>query len=151
MAVVNHRGDLYYALNNLWRNALQISTTGPPKTARGWTRVDVLCALMNAVFLVALSLTVMIEAIIRLTRGRYPLTVHPFYTLSVGIAGLSLSIIGLLLYQTYGRGRGDGSAAVRARRSRTRGGRKQTQSSNEGKTLAARSVDDEDNIACVYL
>ncbi|CAG8434586.1 5360_t:CDS:2 [Diversispora eburnea] len=61
-----------------------------PKYSYGWQRAEVLGALINGVFLLALCFNIVIEAIKR------------FFVIEVGSAGLLSNIIGLLLFHEHG-------------------------------------------------
>jgi len=69
----------------------------------GWARAEVLGALVNSVFLVALCFTILVEAIQRLTHGHE--IDHIDSMIYVGIAGLVINVIGLLLFYQQGLGR----------------------------------------------
>jgi len=74
------------------------------KNTFGWARAEVVGALVNSVFLVALCFTIFVEAIERLTH-----TVHierADTMLYVGIAGLVINVLGLLLFHDHGHGHG---------------------------------------------
>ena len=89
------------------------------KTSRnntfGWARAEVLGALVNAVFLVALCFTILVEAIERLT------DVHEIERVDtliyVGVAGLAVNILGLVLFSgghghSHGAGHSRGDVAM---------------------------------------
>ncbi|KAJ1652597.1 Zinc resistance conferring protein [Dispira simplex] len=63
----------------------------------GWKRAEVLGALINAVLLLGLCLTIYIEAIQRFFN---PNTIHsPEWMLGVGCAGLAFNLVGIFLFQ----------------------------------------------------
>lgn len=70
------------------------------KNTFGWARAEVLGALVNAVFLVALCFSITIEAVKRLIEEE---EIHdPKYIVVVGVLGLLVNVIGLfLLYGEY--------------------------------------------------
>ena len=70
--------------------------TNPEANTFGWVRAEVLGALINAVFLVALCLSIFIEAIKRMVQ---PEGIHnPMLVLIVGAAGLVVNLIGMLMF-----------------------------------------------------
>jgi len=74
-----------------------------PKNTFGWARAEVLGALINSVFLVALCFTIFVEAIQRLTNVHE--IEHIDSMIYVGVAGLVINVIGLLLFYEQGLGR----------------------------------------------
>lgn len=72
----------------------------------GWQRAETLGALVNGVFLVALCLSIFLEAIQRFVE---PQTVsNPRLVLIVGCFGLLSNILGLFLFHEHGHGHGGG-------------------------------------------
>jgi len=72
------------------------------KNTFGWARAEVLGALVNAVFLVALCFSILIESVKRFIK---PDTIHhPELVLGVGIAGLVVNLIGIFLFHNHGSG-----------------------------------------------
>jgi len=71
------------------------------KNTYGWVRAEVLGALVNSVFLVALCFTIFVEAIQRLTHTNTIEKVDSM--IFVGVAGLIVNIIGLVLFCGYGQ------------------------------------------------
>jgi zinc transporter 1 len=71
----------------------------------GWQRAETLGALVNGVFLIALCLSIFLEAIQRFVT---PQTVsNPKLVLIVGCFGLASNILGLFLFHEHGHGHGD--------------------------------------------
>eukprot|EP00061_Rhincodon_typus_P012948 g39016.t1 len=68
-----------------------------PRNTYGFARAEVVGALANAVFLAALTFTILAEAIIRLIRPQRIDDVE--LVLIVGALGLAVNIIGLILFQ----------------------------------------------------
>uniref|UniRef100_A0AC35U8V5 RF_PROK_I domain-containing protein n=1 Tax=Rhabditophanes sp. KR3021 TaxID=114890 RepID=A0AC35U8V5_9BILA len=62
----------------------------------GWARAEVLGALINSVFLLALCFTILIEAIVRFTRAEA--MEDPFKVFCVGVIGLLINVLGLFLF-----------------------------------------------------
>ncbi|KAF6040952.1 hypothetical protein EB796_000738 [Bugula neritina] len=82
--------------------AVKYSKKGKSKTnTYGWARAEVVGALINAVFLVALCFTIFVEAIERLAM-REPLE-NADLLLYVGGAGLLINLIGLCLFHNHGK------------------------------------------------
>merc|ERR1711976_362980 len=70
----------------------------------GWARAEVLGALVNAVFLVALCFSITVES---LKRFYEPEEIHqPEMILWVGTMGLIVNLIGLCLFHQHGSGHG---------------------------------------------
>ena len=66
----------------------------------GWARAEVVGALINAVFLVALSFTIFVEAVERLAMREAIEDAH--LLLYVGGAGLAINLLGLCLFHNHG-------------------------------------------------
>jgi len=73
------------------------------KTSRqntfGWARAEVLGALVNSVFLVALCFTIFVEAIERLSHAHD--VQHVDTLIYVGIAGLVINLVGLAMFSGH--------------------------------------------------
>ena len=67
----------------------------------GWARAEVVGALVNAVFLVALCFTIFIEAIQRLTHSHKIDKVDSM--IIVGVVGLVVNVVGIVLFYNYGQ------------------------------------------------
>lgn len=101
-------GDSYHMLSDVMAlivgiTSLRMSKKSSRKNTFGWARTEVLGALINSVFLVALCFTIFVEAIQRLTHTHH--IEHVDSMIYVGIAGLFINIIGLLLFCKQGQGR----------------------------------------------
>ena len=72
----------------------------------GWQRAEVLGALINAVFLVALCFTIFVEALKRLVEVEE--IYDPWLVLIVGAAGLFINVIGLFMFHGHGHGHSHG-------------------------------------------
>ena len=74
------------------------------KNTFGWARAEVLGALVNAVFLVALCFSITVES---LKRFYEPEDIHqPEMIMWVGTMGLIVNLIGLCLFHQHGSGHG---------------------------------------------
>ncbi len=74
------------------------------KNTFGWARAEVLGALVNAVFLVALCFSITVEACKRFVEVE---EIHdPEYLVAVGVLGLLVNIIGLFLFHGNNRKNG---------------------------------------------
>lgn len=71
-----------------------------------WQRAETLGALVNGVFLVALCLSIFLEAIQRIVEPQTVL--NPKLVLIVGCCGLLSNILGLFLFHEHGHGHGHG-------------------------------------------
>ncbi|XP_038056578.1 zinc transporter 1-like [Patiria miniata] len=84
--------------------AMRVSKKTTPKNTYGWQRSEVLGALVNAVFLMALCFTIFVEAIQRFISKE---TIkNPMLVLIVGVIGLVVNGIGLCLFSTHGMSHG---------------------------------------------
>lgn len=70
----------------------------------GWQRAEVLGALINGVFLLALCLSIFLEAIQRFFEPQG--IANPYLVLGVGSAGLASNILGLFLFHDHGHSHG---------------------------------------------
>jgi zinc transporter 1 len=86
--------------------SVRISKLHSQKNTYGWARAEVLGALVNSVFLIALCFTIFVEAIQRLTHTDEIL--HSDWMLYVGIAGLVINLLGLLLFHQHAHGHSHG-------------------------------------------
>lgn len=72
----------------------------------GWQRAEVLGALINAVFLIALCFSILVESLKRLIEVE---SIHnPTLVLIVGGAGLLINVIGLAMFHQHGHGHSHG-------------------------------------------
>lgn len=89
----------------LW--AVRVANTGSSKTyTYGWQRAETLGALVNGVFLVALCMSIFLEAIQRFVEPQ--VVSNPKLVLIVGCLGLASNILGLLLFHDHSHGHGGG-------------------------------------------
>ena len=85
---------------------LQISKWDSHKNTYGWARAEVLGALSNSVFLIALCFTIFVEALERLTHTEE--IKDPNLLLIVGSLGLLINILGLFLFAGHAHSHGGG-------------------------------------------
>lgn len=107
--------DSFHMLNDiislviaLW--AVRVKNTKPAdgKYTYGWQRAEILGALINAVFLLALCFTIVIEAIQRFFE---PAEINnPQLVLVVGVAGLISNFVGLALFHEHGHSHSHGGS-----------------------------------------
>ncbi|XP_033752413.1 zinc transporter 1-like [Pecten maximus] len=86
--------------------AVRISKWTTEKNTYGWVRAEVLGAMVNAVFLVALCFSILVEALKRLVEVEK--IDDPKLMLIVGGLGLLINIIGLILFHDHGHSHGGG-------------------------------------------
>lgn len=106
--------DAFHMLNDvlslcvgLW--AVRVAQSGSSKMyTYGWQRAETLGALVNGVFLVALCVTIFLEAIQRFVEK--PNVTNPKLVLIVGCLGLASNIVGLVLFHDVGHSHGPGEA-----------------------------------------
>lgn len=72
----------------------------------GWQRAEVLGALVNAVFLIALCFSILVESLKRIVETEE--INNPVLVLIVGVAGLLVNVIGLILFHRHGHGHSHG-------------------------------------------
>ncbi|KAI5847388.1 cation efflux protein [Morchella snyderi] len=99
--------DVFSLLVALWaiKLAKQKSTSS---YTYGWQRAEVLGALINGVFLLALCLSIFLEAIQRFFEPQE--VGQPVLVLAVGSAGLASNILGLFLFHDHGHSHGGGDS-----------------------------------------
>ncbi|CAG8508288.1 2715_t:CDS:2 [Ambispora gerdemannii] len=101
--------DSFHMLNDvislivaLYAVKLAARTTFSSKYSYGWQRAEVLGALVNGVFLLALCFSIFIEAIQRFFDPKE--IKNPMLVLIVGTAGFISNLIGLVLFHEHGHG-----------------------------------------------
>jgi solute carrier family 30 (zinc transporter), member 1 len=88
----------------LW--AVRVANTGSSNMyTYGWQRAETLGALVNGVFLVALCLSIFLEAIQRFVEPQ--VVTNPKLVLIVGCMGLASNIMGLFLFHDHGHSHGE--------------------------------------------
>lgn len=100
--------DAFHMLNDvlslcvgLW--AVRVANSGSSKMyTYGWQRAETLGALVNGVFLVALCLSIFLEAIQRFVEPQ--VVSNPKLVMIVGIFGLASNVLGLFLFHEHGHG-----------------------------------------------
>lgn len=84
---------------------MRVANSGSSKTyTYGWQRAETLGALVNGVFLVALCLSIFLEAIQRFVEPQ--IVTNPKLVLIVGCLGLASNILGLFLFHDHGHSHG---------------------------------------------
>ncbi|KAL6942184.1 hypothetical protein ACO0QE_003350 [Hanseniaspora vineae] len=98
--------DIFSLIIALW--AVRVSKNAKPDAiyTYGWKRAEILGALVNAVFLIALCVSILIEAIQRFFEPQE--IGNPKLILGVGTAGLVSNLIGLALFHGDGHGHSHG-------------------------------------------
>lgn len=94
--------DIFSLLVALW--AVKVAKERDPdaKYTYGWKRAEILGALVNAVFLIALCFSIFIEALQRLIQPQE--ITNPKLVMYIGITGLLSNCIGLVLFSEHGHG-----------------------------------------------
>lgn len=105
--------DAFHMLNDvlslcvgLWAVKVANKQTNSKMYTYGWQRAETLGALVNGVFLVALCVTIFLEAIQRFIDP--PHISNPKLVLIVGCLGLGSNILGLFLFHEHGHGHSHG-------------------------------------------
>jgi zinc transporter 1 len=99
MCILIQLNDVLSLLVALWAVKVAKSRGVDSKYTYGWQRAEILGALINGVFLVALCLSIFLEAIQRLVEPQ--VITNPKLILVVGSAGLASNIIGLVLFHEH--------------------------------------------------
>ena len=69
------------------------------KNTFGWVRAEVLGALVNSVFLVALCFSILVESLKRIVTPEG--IDQPLLVLAIGAAGLLINVLGIFIFQGY--------------------------------------------------
>lgn len=96
--------DIISLLVALWAVNVAKNRNADASYTYGWKRAEILGALVNAVFLVALCFTILVEALQRLINP--PTIENPKRVMYVGIAGLVSNFVGLVLFHDHGHSHG---------------------------------------------
>lgn len=103
--------DSFHMLNDiislivaLWAVSVAKTRSADGEYTYGWLRAEILGALINAVFLIALCFTIFIEAVQRLVNP--PVITNAQLILIVGCCGLLSNIVGLFLFHDHGHSHG---------------------------------------------
>ncbi|GAM85997.1 hypothetical protein ANO11243_040070 [Dothideomycetidae sp. 11243] len=94
--------DVISLLVGLWAVKVAQQRTSSKMYTYGWQRAETLGALVNGVFLVALCLSIFLEAIQRFVEPQE--VSQPKLVLIVGCLGLASNIVGLFLFHDHGHG-----------------------------------------------
>ncbi|OWB63705.1 hypothetical protein B5S29_g4707 [[Candida] boidinii] len=101
--------DIISLLVALWAVNVAKNRVADSKYTYGWQRAEILGALINAVFLLALCFTIFIEAIQRFIMPQE--ISNPKLILFVGTCGLISNIAGLFLFHEHGHSHGGGGGS----------------------------------------
>ncbi|BFZ16030.1 hypothetical protein BsWGS_19069 [Bradybaena similaris] len=85
-------------------SSVRISKWSSKRNTYGWIRAEILGALVNAVFLLALCFSILVEALKRLVELER--VENPKLLLIVGGVGLVINVIGLMLFGSHGHSHG---------------------------------------------
>lgn len=96
--------DIISLLVALWAVNVAKNRNADASYTYGWKRAEILGALVNAVFLIALCFTILIEALQRLISP--PTIENPKLVMYVGFAGLASNLVGLVLFHDHGHSHG---------------------------------------------
>ncbi|WWD18017.1 hypothetical protein CI109_102464 [Kwoniella shandongensis] len=108
--------DSFHMLNDVLSLVVALYTiklaTSPSSAANsyGWQRAEILGALINGVFLVALCMSIFLEAVGRIVAP--PEITNPKLIVVVGSLGLLSNIVGLFLFHEHGHSHGHSHGAV---------------------------------------
>lgn len=101
--------DIFSLIVALWAVRVAKSRGVDAKYTYGWQRAEILGALINGVFLIALCMTIFLEAIQRFIE--VPNITNPKLILIVGAAGLASNLVGLVLFHEHGHSHSHGGGA----------------------------------------
>lgn len=111
--------DSFHMLNDvlslcvgLWAVKVANTKKSSKMYTYGWQRAETLGALVNGVFLVALCLSIFLDAISRFVEPQN--VSNPNLVLRVGLAGLLSNILGLVLFHDHGHSHGNQQEQLRA-------------------------------------
>jgi len=103
--------DSFHMLNDvlslcvgLWAVKMANKSSAPKMYTYGYQRAETLGALVNGVFLVALCVTIFLDAIQRFVEPQ--IVSNPLLVLIVGCLGLASNLVGLLLFHDHGHSHG---------------------------------------------
>lgn len=103
--------DSFHMLNDvlslcvgLWAVKMANKSSAPKMYTYGYQRAETLGALVNGVFLVALCVTIFLDAIQRFVEPQ--IVSNPMLVLIVGCLGLASNLVGLLLFHEHGHSHG---------------------------------------------
>ena len=96
--------DIIALLVALWAVDVAKNRNPDSKYTYGWKRAEILGALINAVFLIALCFSILVEALQRLISPQE--IDNPKRVMYVGCAGLVSNIVGMFLFHEHGGGEG---------------------------------------------
>ncbi|VBB32502.1 unnamed protein product, partial [Acanthocheilonema viteae] len=106
---------------------LRIATHSSKKNTFGWVRAEVLGALINGVFLLALCFSILVESLTRLIE---PQTIkQPISVLVVGVIGLFINLTGMFMFHSHAHEHGENGKHVQAQ---AQVGRRQTHVTIDG-------------------
>ncbi|XP_076451166.1 proton-coupled zinc antiporter SLC30A1-like [Babylonia areolata] len=89
--------------------SIRIAKWPSRKNTFGWVRAEILGALVNAVFLLALCFSILVESLKRLVTVEQ--IEQPILLLAVGVAGLAVNVIGLFLFHNHAHGHSHGGGS----------------------------------------
>ncbi|KAJ8099375.1 cation efflux protein [Lipomyces tetrasporus] len=98
--------DVFSLVVALWAVKVANSRAASSEYSYGWQRAEILGALVNGVFLLALCLTIFLEALQRFVEPQ--VITNPQLVLGVGCAGLVSNLVGLVLFHEHGHSHSHG-------------------------------------------
>ncbi|VDM12141.1 unnamed protein product [Wuchereria bancrofti] len=106
---------------------LRIAARSSKKNTFGWVRAEVLGALINGVFLLALCFSILIESLTRLIEPQA--IKQPISVLVVGVIGLFINLIGMFMFHSHAHDHGESGKDAQAQ---PQVGRRQTHVTIDG-------------------
>ncbi|KAK9492945.1 cation efflux protein [Lipomyces doorenjongii] len=101
--------DVFSLVVALWAVKVANSRVASSEYSYGWQRAEILGALVNGVFLLALCLTIFLEALQRFVEPQ--VITSPQLVMGVGCAGLVSNLVGLILFHEHGHSHSHGGEA----------------------------------------
>ncbi|KAK9376003.1 cation efflux protein [Lipomyces chichibuensis] len=101
--------DVFSLVVALWAVKVANSRVASSEYSYGWQRAEILGALVNGVFLLALCLTIFLEALQRFVEPQ--IITSPQLVMGVGCAGLVSNLVGLVLFHEHGHSHSHGGEA----------------------------------------
>jgi len=133
--------DSFHMLNDvlslcvgLWAVKVANQKSNSKMYTYGWQRAETLGALVNGVFLVALCLSIFLEAIQRFVEPQE--VSNPMLVLIVGCCGLASNILGLFLFHDHGHSHGGHSHGEEGHSHSAKAGQDELSSAEQGHSTA---------------
>ncbi|XP_071955510.1 uncharacterized protein [Antedon mediterranea] len=129
--------------------AIKVSKLQTSRNTYGWVRAEIVGALVNGVFLVALCFTIFVEALQRFIEKEIEVQ-QPKLVLGVGTAGLVVNLLGLVLFSSHGHGHSHGGSG-HSHGGHSHGGEGKNHSTKIESDVAYRGISDNNDVVVTLL